>query len=45
MQTSDTAVFIDTNILVYANVPEYPLHLVAINAIQSYEQSSIGVII
>ncbi|GAX42343.1 hypothetical protein NIES4075_33440 [Tolypothrix sp. NIES-4075] len=39
------SIFLDTNILVYANVPEYPLHLVAINAIQSYEQSSIGVII
>ncbi|WP_199341571.1 MULTISPECIES: type II toxin-antitoxin system VapC family toxin [Nostocales] len=37
--TDDNSVFLDTNILVYASVPESPLHLVAINAIQSYEQA------
>ncbi len=35
----DSSVFLDTNILVYASVPESPLHLVAINAIQTYEQA------
>jgi predicted nucleic acid-binding protein len=39
VMTDDNSVFIDTNILVYASVPESPLHLVAINAIQSYEQA------
>ncbi len=35
----DNAVFLDTNILVYASIPESPLHLVALNAIQSLEQA------
>lgn len=39
VMTDDNSVFLDTNILVYASVPESPLHLVAINAIQSYEQA------
>ena len=39
VMTDANSVFLDTNILVYASVPESPLHLVAINAIQSYEQS------
>jgi predicted nucleic acid-binding protein len=39
VMTDDKSVFVDTNILVYASVPESPLHLVAINAIQSYEQA------
>lgn len=34
----DNFVFIDTNILVYASVPESPFHSVALNAIQSREQ-------
>jgi predicted nucleic acid-binding protein len=39
VMTDDNSVFLDTNILVYASVPESPLHLVAINAIQSYEEA------
>ena len=35
----DNAVFLDTNILVYASIPESSLHLVALNAIQSLEQA------
>jgi predicted nucleic acid-binding protein len=37
--TGDDAVFLDTNILVYASIPESPLHLVALNAIQDREQA------
>ncbi|MBW4693459.1 MAG: type II toxin-antitoxin system VapC family toxin [Lyngbya sp. HA4199-MV5] len=32
-------VFVDTNILVYASIPETPLHSVALNAIQTLEQN------
>jgi predicted nucleic acid-binding protein len=39
VMTDANSVFLDTNILVYASVPESPLHLVAMSAIQSYEQS------
>ncbi len=35
----DNGVFVDTNILVYASITESPLHLVALNAIQSREQA------
>ncbi|WP_315790025.1 hypothetical protein [Fischerella sp. JS2] len=35
----DNFVFLDTNILVYASIAESPLHLVALNAIQSLEQA------
>lgn len=37
--TGDDSVFLDTNILVYASIPESPLHLVALNAIQVREQA------
>lgn len=33
------SVFIDTNILVYASIPESPFHLIALNAVQSLEQA------
>jgi predicted nucleic acid-binding protein len=35
----DNAVFLDTNVLVYATVPESPLHLLALNTIQNLEQA------
>lgn len=35
----DNTVFIDTNVLVYASIPESPLHSVALNAIQTLEQA------
>lgn len=35
----DNTVFIDTNVLVYASIPESPLHPVALNAIQTLEQA------
>jgi len=37
--TGDNSVFIDTNILVYASIPESPLHPVALNAVQTLEQA------
>ncbi|HAA28320.1 MAG TPA: VapC toxin family PIN domain ribonuclease [Cyanobacteria bacterium UBA8553] len=37
--TDDKAVFIDTNVLVYASIPESPLHPVALGAIQTLEQA------
>ncbi len=40
MVTTDAkSVFLDTNVLVYASVAEAPLHQVARDAIQAYEQS------
>ena len=32
----DNSIFIDTNVLIYANVVESPLHRIAINAIEYY---------
>ncbi|HEY9820657.1 MAG TPA: type II toxin-antitoxin system VapC family toxin [Candidatus Sericytochromatia bacterium] len=37
--TGDNSAFVDTNILVYASIPESPFHLVALNAIQALEQA------
>lgn len=39
MSGDANSVFLDTNILVYASIPESPFHLVALNAIQTYEQA------
>ena len=33
--SGDNPIFIDTNILVYANIPAYPLHQLALQTIQS----------
>ncbi|WP_226578269.1 type II toxin-antitoxin system VapC family toxin [Microseira wollei] len=41
MTGDDNSVFLDTNVLVYASIPESPLHLVALNAIQVREQAGI----
>jgi predicted nucleic acid-binding protein len=38
MNGVDNAVFLDTNILVYASISESPLHLIAFTAIQTLEQ-------
>ena len=35
------ALFLDTNVLVYANVSESPLHQVALNAIQTYYDAEV----
>ena len=37
--TGDNSAFVDTNILVYASIPESPFHLVALNGIQALEQA------
>lgn len=39
VMTGAKGVFIDTNSLVYASIPESPLHSVALNAIQTLEQA------
>jgi predicted nucleic acid-binding protein len=40
MMTGDAnSVFLDTNILVYASIPESPLHLVAIETIQTLQEA------
>ena len=36
---SDSPIFLDTNILVYASIPESPFHLLALNAIQSRQEA------
>ncbi|UBF29267.1 type II toxin-antitoxin system VapC family toxin [Kovacikia minuta CCNUW1] len=36
--TGGNIVFLDTNILVYASIPESPLHDIAVNSIQTLEQ-------
>jgi predicted nucleic acid-binding protein len=41
MQTSDTAVFIDTNILVYANLTLSPFHTQATERLQTLEDQGI----
>ncbi|MEC4991596.1 MAG: type II toxin-antitoxin system VapC family toxin, partial [Oscillatoria sp. PMC 1068.18] len=41
MNGADNSVFLDTNILVYASIPESDFHLQAINAIESYERLGI----
>lgn len=38
MNGVDKAVFLDTNVLVYASISESPLHLIALTAIQTLEQ-------
>jgi len=35
------SIFLDTNVLVYANVSESPLHQVALNAIQTYYDAEV----
>jgi len=37
--TGADSVFIDTNVLIYASIPESPLHDVALSAIQTVEQA------
>lgn len=39
VMTDDNSVFLDTNILVYASVPESPLHLVAISLSKTTENN------
>ena len=39
VMTDGKGVFIDTNSLVYASIPESPLHSVALSAIQTLEQA------
>ena len=41
MTGGDKRVFLDTNVLVYANVAEAPLHLVALQVIQLREQAGV----
>ena len=43
MSGDDSSIFIDTNVLVFANIEEAPLHAVALPAIRSLEQRGIAV--
>ena len=43
MSGDDSRIFIDTNVLVFANIEEAPLHVVALPAIRSLEQRGIAV--
>ena len=39
VMTGDSSVFVDTNILVYASIPETPLHSVALDVVQTLERT------
>jgi len=41
MNAASNALFLDTNILIYANVVQAPFHAQALHAVQTYEQQGI----
>jgi predicted nucleic acid-binding protein len=43
MSGDDRRIFLDTNVLVFANIEEAPFHEVALNAVQSHEQAGMDI--
>jgi len=40
MNGEDKLIFLDTNILIYATIPQSPFHIIAVKAIEDFEQAA-----